>query len=81
MVAGQITEEAWRYNSAAGYCCRLPISEVARSKHLLAEEFRWSIGEDWSPRQAYQVVALLCWQSMEGYDDLEPPPTLLPGDG
>lgn len=80
MVAGQTIAEVWRYNSAADYYCRLPISEVARLEHLLAEEFRWSVGGDWSPRQAYQAVALLCWQSMEGYDDPEPPLTLLPGD-
>lgn len=74
MVAGQIIEEAWRYNSATGYYCRLPKPEVARLEHLAAEEPRWSVGGD-------QLAALLCWQSMESSDDLEPPLTLLPVDG
>lgn len=74
MMAGcQIIEEVWRYNSAAGYCCRLAVPEEARLKHLLAEELRWSVGGD-------QLVARLCWQSMEDSDDLEPPLTQLQED-
>lgn len=73
MVAGQIIEEAWRHNSATGYYCRSPKPEVARLGHLAAEELRWSVGGD-------QLAAPLCWQSMEGYDDLEPPLSLLPAD-